>query len=213
MPKVVAIVDQHSCTVCRSIDEAPPGSTTFSSPEELAASMTVQAMDSVRGKLLNVGVEPSPSRELAAARLWKALLLDADIRLKDDWYDRYSSLARKDSFGNRKWSDVTPTELLQLLYRPEDPMKVFFYRKFPRSIKKIIDLLVEDGRGIWTLEQVNEILRKHEGEITAKKDRVFNIFRLYRSLMIVKKMLRRVKYLEFVSDHRFKGYSLLDKSL
>ena len=206
MSHVIAIVDQSTFRACSDAGSAPPGSTVFRSPEELAGALPLRTMDVIRGKLLGEIVENSSSREEAARRLW--LTFSAGVDFSVDW----SSVGyepRKDGFGNRKIRDTSRIELIQLTWiRGKDRLIDAFYKKLPKQARQIVDMLVDDGRGIWTNEQANSVLlaRGDEVETTQELRRVFSY---YKSELIYKRILRKVSYVEFATLPEFAGMSLI----
>ncbi len=207
MSYVVAFIDQDTCRTYLWASQAPMGSVVFSSPEELARSLPVRSMDSIRGQLLGEDVETSPSRDLAATRLWYVLGLGAQFA-KFKWTER---IVKKDAFGNPRSADNLPTELVQLTWvRGRDHMADAFYKKLAKQEGQIVDMLVDDGRRIWTNEQAFAIIQERAAEIKTRQP-LIRVWDFYRSQLYHKKILRKVSYAEFSGKPEFEGMSIQDK--
>jgi len=206
---VVAIIDQSTFRVCQDARSAPPGSTVFSSPEELAQVMEIHSMDVVRGKLLGEVVGSSSSREEAARRLWLTLSGAADLVYKIDWMS--IGLYPRDIFNNKKTNQTGRIELVQLTWvRGSSPIIDHFYEKLSRRAKLLVDLLVKDGRTVWTNEQVDSIIRAREDEV-ARPSGIYLTLYIYKSELFHKRILRKLSYLDFATRPEFAGMSLLDR--
>lgn len=211
MSHVVAIVDQDTCKVYPDAECAPPGSVIFRSAEELESSMPSSSMDVIRGRLLGQSVEHSPTRQDAARKLWHVLSIGAEI-FKVDWSSN-GYTTRKDNFGNRKIADLSPIELIQLVWiRGADVMADHFYKKLPKQARQMADMLVDDGRGLWTNEQANAVVLARADEIQTKQN-VLEIFNYYKSHLFQKKILRKVSYAEYTSRSEFSLMTTQDKEL
>lgn len=209
MSYVIAIVDQNTCKTFPSASDAPKGSVVFSSPEEMAQTIPRHSLDSLRAKILGENVPASPSADVAATRLWHVLSLGADF-VKVDWSSAGYS-RRKDNFGNNKISSVSPIELIQLIWvRGKDRMADYFYGKLPKQARQIVDMLVDDGRGIWTNEQANAVILAREAEIDTRQGALV-VFKYYKSKLFQFHILKRVSYVEFASRPEFAGLSIQNK--
>ena len=209
MSHVIAIIDQSTCRAYPDAEAAPEGAIIFRSPEELGRALPTHSMDVIRGKLLGETVEDSPSREVAATRLWHVLSIGADVP-KVVWSSQ-GYVTRKDAFGNKKIADVSPIELIQLTWvRGRDHMVDFFYKKLPPQARQVVDMLVDDGRKLWTNEQADAVILARASEIETKMS-ALRIFGYYKNELFQKKILRRVKYSEFASRPEFAAMDLLYK--
>ena len=208
MSHVVAIIDQDTCRTYPDAEFVPAGAAVFRSPEELERALPLHSMDVVRGRLLGENVQNSPSREEAARRLWHVLSLGANFKV--DWSSR-GYVTRKDGFGNKKIADKSPIELVQLTWvRGRDGLIDRFYEKLPKQAKQIVDILVDDGRGLWTNEEIDAVVLARGSEIQTKQS-VLLIFCYYKSKLFSRKILRRVSYADFASRPEFAGMTLQDK--
>ena len=203
MSCVIAFTDQNTCKVYSNLSEVPPGVVSFSSPQELAKAAPMEALDRLRGKLLGGETGPSSSREEAAQRLWYVLSIGAEPKKFWEKYER-----RKDKLGNNKIADTSRIELVKLVYTPgKDYMADFFYKKLPGQAKKIIDILADDGRGIWTGEEAIAVVMLRADEIKTRQG-VMRILTYYMSKLFAKNLIRRVSFAEFVALPEFSGISL-----
>jgi hypothetical protein len=203
MSCVIAFIDQNTCKVYANLAEVPPGATTFSSPEELAKAAPMEALDRLRGRLLGGEVGSSSSREEAARKLWYVLSIGAEPKSFWEKYER-----RKDKLGNNKIADTSRIELIKLVYTPgKDYMADFFYKELPRQAKTIIDILHDDGRGIWTGEEAVAVVMRRGDEIKTRQG-VGKILTYYMSELFAKNLIRRVSFAEFVARPEFSGVSI-----
>jgi hypothetical protein len=117
---------------------------------------------------------------------------------------------RKDNFGNDKISSLAPFELIKLtLVKGKSGLADVFYKKLPQQAKKIIDLLIEDGRGIWTAEQADAIVVAHEDELNTRQGGL-TVWHYYRRELCMKKIIKRVSFAEFSSSNEFSEISLVE---
>lgn len=202
---IVAFIDQHTCKIFTTMVEVPPGAITFSSAEELGRAVSAGTLDRIRGILLGETVEQSSSADQAAVRLWYVLALGLPTYTGEyigKWH------RQKDDFGNFKIADNSRIELIQLTYRPgRDHMVDFFYKKLPPQARKIVDILVDDDRGIWTNEEANAVVLRRASEIKTKQE-PSAIFTYYKAELFTKKLLKRVTFSEFISKPEFSGITL-----
>ena len=207
MSHVVAIIDQSTFGAYRDAESAPAGSVIFHSPEELARVLPLHSMDNIREKLLEENVESSSSRDEAARRLW--LVLSVGVNFDFDW----SHEVRKDSFGGRKILDTSKIELIQLMWvRGKDPLVDTFYKKLPKQARQVVDMLVDDGRKVWTNEQADAVILDRGDEIETRMG-ASAVFHCYKPVLAARKILRRISYLDFATRPEFAGMTLLDKEL
>jgi hypothetical protein len=202
MSLVVAFIDQSTCKVFSRLSDVPEGAIAFSSPEELARAAPLQSLDKMREQLLGARVGFSSNREEAARRLWYVLTLGAP-----GGYDANKWQRRKDGFGNNKIADVSKIELIQLCIPSNDDMVNLFYRKLAKQAKQIVQMLVDDGRSIWTNEDANSIVLARASEVEGKQGALV-VFTYYKSTLFAKKILRRVSFAEFISRPEFEGVVL-----
>jgi hypothetical protein len=206
---VVAIIDQQTCRTYPDVESVPPGAVVFRSPEELGRALQVHSMDVIRGRLLGEPTENSPSREEASRRLWHVLSIGADFNRVDWSSGGYTT--RKDNFGNKKIADISPIELIQLIWvKGKDSIIDHFYKKLAKQARQMVDMLVDDGRGLWTNEQANAVILARGAEVETKQG-VLPVFNYYKSQLFQKKILRRVSYVEFASRPEFAAMALQDK--
>jgi hypothetical protein len=207
MGHVVAFIDQDTCKVFHGPEDAPPGSVIFSSPEELGKALQKQSMDSIRGRLLGMAVDPSETRAIAAVRLWHVLSVGADAcALKMRWGKDYPGTV--DSFGNRRSGHHLKFELIQLTWVPgRDHMADHFYKTLAPQSRQILNMLVDDGRGIWTKDQVHEVILSRRGELTSCQNPLY-LFKYYSRDYFPKHLLKKVSYADFASSPEFSGKSL-----
>jgi hypothetical protein len=210
MLHVVAFLDQNRVATFRRAEDAPAGSTVFSTPDELAKVLLTKTMDSIRESLLGEAVEPSPSRDVAATRLWHVLSLGADF-VKIPPSESFAYVRRKDAFGNDKTRHTGIIELIQLSWIPgNDYIVDFFFKKLPPQAKQIVKILMEDGRKIWTSEQANEVIKARGDEIKTSQTRgPLGIFDYYKSRLFEVKILKKVSYADFASKPEFEGMSVV----
>lgn len=209
MSFVVAILDQNTAKTFLYEADVPKGAMVFHSPKELSAILTNTSMDKMRERLLGEIVEPSPSREMAGVRLWHVLAIGADFDRVDWSSGGYTT--RKDNFGNKKIADVSPIELIQLVWtKGKDSIVDHFYRKLAKQARQMVDMLVDDGRRLWTNEQANAVILAREAEIETKQGALI-VFNYYKSHLFQKKILRRVSYVEFASRPEFAAMAIQDK--
>jgi hypothetical protein len=71
-------------------------------------------------------------------------------------------------------------------------------------------MLVDDGRGLWTNEEIDAVVLARGSEIQTKQS-VLLIFCYYKSKLFSRKILRRVSYADFASRPEFAGMTLQDK--
>lgn len=192
MSYVVAFIGQDSYQLFPSREHAPEGSVVFTSPEELAKVATASALDQIRKTLLGQSIGKSRSADEAARRLWYLLTLDAP---PTNW----SIPKRKDFFGNQKIASTRKIELMQLIYVPgKHPMVDFHFKKLPRQARQVVQMLIDDGRGIWTGDEANAVIAARAGEVQSKQGAI-SIFNYYRSELFAKKILKRVSFSDFIT--------------
>lgn len=199
MSHVIAFLDQSTCRAYRTAAEVPEGATIFEKPEDLANALPADSMDRVRSKLLGESCTSSPSREVAAQRLWYVLSLGANTELRMD----FKYFAQKDSFGNRKFAENGRLELIHLAWvEGEDAMIDSFRRKLPKQAQQILQMLIDDGRRIWTGDQFMAVLSARKDEVkTRQKFEKIAVF--YRIKMMERRILRRVTFAEFAAKPEF----------
>jgi hypothetical protein len=204
MSHVVAFLDQGTCRTYRSLSDVPAGAAAFSSPTELAVAAATQDLDEVRRRL--VGDEyfgKSSSRGEAARRLWQVLSLGVT---PDDWQ---TFLRRKDKLGNNKIQDESRVEIIEYSYAPgKDYMRDFFYKKLPKQAKTCMDILLEDGRGIWTGEDAMALIVENQDRIETKQGARL-VFKYYRPFLFQWKLLKRVTFEEFATSSEYQGLALV----
>ena len=209
MSHVVAIIDQSTCRTYPDAESVPAGAIVFRSSEELGRALQSHSMDVIRGRLLGEPTDNSPSREEASRRLWHVLSIGADFDRVDWSSNGYTT--RKDNFGNKKIADVSPIELIQLVWtKGKNSIVDHFYRKLAKQARQMVDMLVDDGRRLWTNEQANAVILAREAEIETKQGALI-VFNYYKSHLFQKKILRRVSYVEFASRPEFAAMALQDK--
>ena len=137
-------------------------------------------------------------------------MLSLGANFKVDWSSR-GYVTRKDDFGNKKIADMSHIELIQLTWvRGRDGLIDRFYEKLPKQAKQIVGMLVDDGRGLWTNEEIDAVVLARATEIQTKQS-VLLIFGYYKSKLFSRKILRRVSYADFASRPEFAGMTLQDK--
>ena len=210
MNYVLAFVDQETCNIYPDASAAPKGSTIFESPEELARVLTTQDADRIRGRILGVSIEHSPSAAAAASRLWHSLSIGAEAKVAE-WHSK-GYVKQKDNFGNDKNAGSgKKIELIQLIWtKGKDYLIDAFYKKSPRQARQIVDFLVADGNGIWTEDQVEAIMSSHESEMETKQG-IIPVWTYYRQSLCLKKILKKVSLADFAAAPEFSGVSLADK--
>ncbi len=112
-----------------------------------------------------------------------------------------------DAFGNPRNPDRSKLELICLAYVPgQDRMQDFFYKRLSKQEKAILAILVKDGRGIWTSDQMEELMVAKASELATVQDPL-TVFKYYRGSLLERRFLRRVSYEEFAKKYR--GVSLV----
>lgn len=201
MSFVVALFQDNTCKAYRSKDEVPAeAAMVLESPEELAKTAPKESLDKIRGSLLGeptTVTSKSQTADEAARKLWYVLGLQAP-----DPLNFYSVGRQKDKLGNDKVAENGDFELIQLMFKPGvDYMADFFYKKLPKQAKQIVDILLEDGRGIWDADTMNQILVSRAGEFNTRQ-KIEKVISFYRSELVAKRILKRVTYLEFSGASR-----------
>jgi len=203
MSHVVAFLDQSTCRTYRSLLDVPGGAAAFSSPAELAKACSTRDLDEMRKQLL--GEEyfgRSGSKEEAARRLWHVLSLGV---LPESWRNWPR---KKDKFGNDKVQDESRVELIEYSHVPgKDHMQDFFYKKLAKQAKICMEILAEDGRGIWTNEDACAIILEHQDRMATKQG-ALKVFEYYRPFLFQKKLLKRVTFEEFATSAEYQGIVL-----
>ena len=206
MSHVIAFLDQETCRIYPTREMAPEGATVFESHKELATAVPTRTLDTIRERILGITGDRSPSAEAAAYKLWHVLTLFNSVREID-----YKKIYTLDGFGNRKYNSTARIELIQLTYVPgADPLFDVFYKKLKGQAKQVLNMLIDDGRKIWTNEQANEIIARRADEIKTSQGALY-VFNYYKSHLFQKKILRRVSYAEFASRPEFAAMALQDK--
>lgn len=150
-------------------------------------------------------VARSKSVEQAALRLWQAINVDEELFT----FSTYLKVGKsKTKLGTLRSLPTGRTELMELIYEPgKDPIIDHFYERLLPQAKCIIDMLMKDGRRIWTGEELKRIVFRNRKDMHTRQDPLL-ILNYYRGSLINKKMLRRVTYQEFSEDPRFAGKTL-----
>ena len=202
---VVAFKDENTYSVYTNTQSVPENLVTFNSPEELGKELSIEELDNIRKRLLQTEVEKAPSKEMAERMLWAALTAG----YSDDPHPDVPSttLMKVDRFGNRAHLTRKKRELVELIYIPgSDPMVDHFMKKIPRQGKAIINTLLADGQGIWSYDDAVKIIEL-SGLIKGVQG-VKVVFGFYFSFFIHYKIIRRVSYLQFATDPKYKGRKL-----
>ena len=189
---VVAFLDQSRCATYRRVEEAPAGAAVFSSADELARVLSLEALDRMRCHLLGKQLPRSESRIEVARKVWYLLTIDIppiNVPRKLE--------PRKDSFGNRKHLDRSPVELIELIWYPGCPgMADAYVKKFVGTKKLLFDFLVEDGRSIWTEGDAVKVVLANEHRLDTVQGG-FGVWSHYRSEFFHKQVLQRLTFAEF----------------
>lgn len=206
MNYVVALMDEHTCRTYRRLEDVPKSArATFVSAAGLIQEMSIVQMDAIRGKILGELVESSPTPEVAASRLWHAFGIGADAAEGKETYP-----ASLDDMGNRRTQSHDEIELVQLIWEPGKDWAVdMFVKKLPPQARAMLDILVQDGRGIWTAQQMLDLMKQNEHLIKTKQGAA-RILKYYRPEMLQRKMLKRVSFAEFAAKQEFKGLTPVD---
>lgn len=190
----IAILDQRTWRLIRPSDPEPPGSVVFRSPAELEISLTTETMDRIRGQILREITHKSESKKIAALKLWHVMTLGAEALTR-----KQNPGKKTDFFGNPKNYEISPIELIQLLWCPgANHMADFFQKKLPPQAKQILNMLIEDGRRIWTGDQADQVIERRESEIISKNGALW-VFRYYKSRFFQQKLLGRLSYADFAN--------------
>lgn len=194
---VIAFFSQETCRLYSSEKEVPSGAlVVFTSPTNLSKEMSIKDMDATRRKILQQDVVKSRNKDEASLRLWSALNLMAEESREDLVNITKKLPTAQDRAGNRRAEDRTPLELIQLTYAPDEGRLVdVFYHRLCRQAKLIIDLLIEDEKGIWTAHQVQEILKKSEEEFKTRQG-VEKIFRFYLHRLVGFNFVKKIKFID-----------------
>lgn len=201
--KVVFLGDGRTVLRLPIGTESPEGSATFFSPEQMSILLDRRSMDSARKSLLGSPVE-SRDADDSARLLWETIMelvpgVGSELPRKLE--------RAKDAFGNNKNIDRSPHELIGLAYvQGADSMRDFFYKKLSKQEKAIIQIFAENGRGIWTKDQADQLIMDNAGKLKTTQDPL-KVYNYYRGSLLEKKFLRRVTFEEF--SKKYPGVSLI----
>lgn len=199
MGHVVAILDQSTFKVFRDSDRIPSSAMVFSSWRDMSRVMSASVMDKVRDRLLGDKLPASISADEAAKRLWHVMMLGVDrIVVAPRFSPRLDKLGNKMRRGGR-------IELLQLAYSPGKSRSMdLFYKKLCPQGKIILNILIDDGRMIWTNEEAAGIVHANSDKIASRQSIAW-LFNYYRSFFINYQLVKRVTYAELAKGLRKAG--------
>lgn len=188
---IVAFINDSEYRTFRNPADVPQGATSFSSAEELGRALSVQSLDRMRSALVGRQLPPSDSRTNAANKLWYLLTV------AEPPIDLYTPREKTTTaLGTVKCLTTAKVELIEMVWFPNCPgMADFYVRKMGGMKRQIFDMLVDDGRGIWTEQDVVKIVVDRGSELRTKQT-PFMVWNIYRSEYFNKGILRRLSYLD-----------------
>jgi hypothetical protein len=208
MGLILAFTDQSTYKLCNGELDVPAGAITFSSPKALARAVSAKTLNEIRAKLFGEEVEYCPNREDAALRLWNLMTVSPGISYNKSLQEHPAKVTE---FGTPKMLTTRKIELLHLMLPTSDYMTNYFYSKLEGQARQIVEMLLDDGRKVWTNAEANRVIWARADEIKGVQGASW-VFSYYKSRLHHKRILRRITYEDFLTDPQFAGISLESKT-
>ena len=202
---IVSITGPNEYKLLSDLSEPEFGSLNFSCPEELAASLSIESMHSMRYQLLGVPVVGALSKAEAAKLLWEVFLA-VYPRSKEKFWDGWNTRSKLTQERDDRKQDSSDYELVYLVHEwGKDAKLDKEYCGLTVQHQHFMEVLCEDGRRIWTGRRTVELALDRLSEFNHKAGKPLAMIDGARVACCRAGLLKKLSYVEFLWDPKYRG--------